>query len=159
MMISWPEQKLFAAILKGIISKNRAIIHSPFTKAIIPMDYASIRNMYIEGENSILSNLLHPLVIQMKHHGYISPIEVIKLMFALDIPFKQINLKEYKAENHSKYSFYRTKAVQQLIKDTKKLYNNEEDIMVLFSIEFNDNFDPLNNKANKGSVFFKSWTI
>ena len=80
MMISWPEKKLFAAILKGILSKNRAIIHAPFTTAIIPIDYASMRNMYIEGENSILSNLPHPLVTQMKHHGYVSPIEVIQLI-------------------------------------------------------------------------------
>ena len=131
----------------------------PFIKGIIPTNFHSIRNMYIEGENSILSNLPRPLITQMKHHGYVSPIEVIKLMFALDIPFEHINLKEYKAENHCQDSFYRTKAVQQLMKDAKKLYNNEEDIMVLFGIEFNDDFDPLNNKNNKGSVFFKSLTI
>ena len=154
MLISQPEQKLFAEILKGILLTNRSKMNAPFIKGIVPTSFHSIRNMYIEGENSILSNLPHPLITQMKHHGYVSPIEVIKLMFALDIPFEQINLKEYKAENHSQDSFYRTKAVQQLIKDAKKMYNDEEDIMVLFGIEFNDDFDPLNNKTNKGSVFF-----
>ena len=82
-----------------------------FIKGIILTNFHSMRKMYIEGENSILSNLLLLLVTQMKHYGYISPIEVIKLMFVLDIPFEHINLKEYMAENHSKDSFYRTIAV------------------------------------------------
>ena len=159
MLISRQEQRLFAEILKGILSTNRCIINVPFSKGIIPTNFNSIRKMYIEGENSILSNLPLPVITQMKHHGYVSPIEVIKLMFALNIPFEHIYLKEYNAENHSQDSFYRTKAVEESIKETKKLYQDDEDIMVLFGIKFNDDFDPLNNKTNKGSVFFKSLTI
>ena len=159
MLISRQEQKLFAEILKGILSTNRSFMNAPFIKGIIPTNFSSIRSMYIEGENSIMSNLPRPSITQMKHHGYVSPIEVIKLMFALDIPFEHIYLKEYKAENHSQDSFYRTVAVEQSIKDAKELYQDDEDIMVLFGIEFNDDFDPLNNKSNKGSVFFKSLTI
>ena len=39
------------------------------------------------------------------------------------------------------------------------MYKYEDDIIILFGIEFNDDFDPLNNKCNKGSVFFKLLTI
>ena len=72
MLISWPQQKLFAAILKYILSKNRDIIYAPFNNGIIPLDYVSIRHMYIEGENSTSSNLPHPIITKMKHHGYVS---------------------------------------------------------------------------------------
>ena len=101
MLISQQEQKLFAEILKGILSTNRSIINIPFIKGIIPTNFNSIRNMYIEGENLILSNLTRPLITQMKHYGYISPIKVIKLIFVFDIPFEHINLKEYKPNNQS----------------------------------------------------------
>ena len=159
MLISWPEQKFFAEILKGILSTNRSFMNTLFIKGIIPTNFHSIRNIKIEGENSILSNLPCLLITQMKHHSYVSPIEVINLMFALNIPFEHIYLKEYKAENHSQDSFYRTEVVEQSIKDTKELYKNKKDIMVLFGIKFNNDFDLLNNKSNKGSVFFKSLTI
>ena len=57
----------------------------------------------------------------MEYHGYVSLIEVIKLFFELDIIFEHINLKEYNPENQ--------------IKEKKELYKDEDDIIVLFSIE------------------------
>ena len=62
--------------------------------------------MYIDGKNPIRSNLLHLNGTQMKYHSYVSPIEVINLMFAFYILFEHIYLKDKNAENHTKDFFF-----------------------------------------------------
>ena len=130
----------------------------------VPLDIATMRRMYTEGKNSILTNIPHPNILELGRHSYVPLVEIIQDCLANDGNICDLNQCDVQYNENQVKNIIDCKVVKNLIKNIKQsppsdITSSASETMHLMILTWSDDFEPNNIKQNKAGNSIWTFTV
>ena len=130
-----------------------AIEDGSYWDTSLPVTFADIRRKFTEGKYSINQNLPHPKIHVVGDHAYISLFDCIADLLGHGLATDVIEKHDLKVVKYISES----KRAQRIMMNSP--FEEDDDSLVLWIVEWSDDFDPNNIKRGRASVWMKTVTI
>ncbi len=137
----------------ALAMQKNEVIHWPTRP---PKDEKEMRQKIIDGKDSIICNLPHPRVHQIKDHAYLSIVDCIAHLLGYGVELDVI--KPNPTEGHVELVRECPMALEIKERGNARL-GTGDDVIILWILEWSDDFDPNNTKDNRNSIWIRTVTI
>lgn len=125
-------------------------------KTRLPTTGADIRKLYVRGKHALLPNLPRPKVQMVGSHAYVSLTDCIADLLGHGC---SVDCVKQRKLDEPVISMSQSDRAQRILQNSK-LMSSDDDVMVLYLVEWSDGFEPsISVKSNRGSCWLKTVTI
>jgi len=122
----------------------------------LPTTDSDIRKLYVHGKHAILPNLPRPKVQMVGSHAYVSLADCIADLLGHGC---NVDCVTPRKAGEPITNISQSKRAQSILQNSTLMFP-DDDVMVLYLVEWSDGFEPsLSVKSNRGSCWLKTVTI
>jgi hypothetical protein len=122
----------------------------------LPTTGGDIQKLYVRGKHALLPNLPRPKVQMVGSHAYVSLTDCIADLLGLGC---SVDCVRQRKPDELVISISQSDRAQGILQNSKLMFS-DNDIMVLYLVEWSDGFEPsISVKSNRGSCWLKTVTI
>jgi hypothetical protein len=146
---------MLGKVIKAITSVSERHVETLW-RTRLPTSGGAICKLYVRGKHAILPNLPRPKVQMVGSHAYVSLRDCIADLLGHGCSVDTITPRQ---PDQPVINISHSDRAQRILHNSKLLYL-DDDIMVLYLVEWSDGFEPLIFvKSNSGSCWLKTITI
>lgn len=154
------QQCMLGKVIKDISSVTERHLREKKQETLwrtrLPSTGGDIRKLYVRGKHALLPNLPRPKVQMVGSHAYVSLSDCIADLLGHGC---SVDCVTERNPDEPVISISQSDRAQRILQNSK-LMSSDDDVMVLYLVEWSDGFEPsISVKSNRGSCWLKTITI